>query len=317
MCYRDNTLTNHQLTWTSICIIWTMLWRNINERAQVFVLQRQYFDEPSTYVDKYLCYRDNTLMNHQLTWTSIGVTETIRWWIINERGQVFVLQRQYFDEPSTYVDKYLCYRDNTLTNHQLTWTSICATETILWRTINLRGQVFVLQRQYVDESSTYVDKYLCYRDNTLTNHQLTWTSICVTETILWRTINLRGQVFVLQKQYVDESSTNVDKYLCYRDNTLTNHQLTWTGSCVTETIRWWIINLRRQVVVLQRQYFDEPSTYANKYLCYKDNTLMNHQRTWTSICVTETILWRTINLRGQVFVLQRQYVGESSTYVDK
>jgi hypothetical protein len=44
-----------------------------------------------------LCYRDNTLTNLQLTWTSIGVTETILWRIINLRGQVFVLQRQYFD----------------------------------------------------------------------------------------------------------------------------------------------------------------------------------------------------------------------------
>ena len=122
------------------------------------MLQRQYFEEPSTYVDKYLCYRDNTLMNRQLTKTSICVT---------------------------------------LTNHQFTWTSICVTETLLLRTINLRGQVFVLQRQYFDEpstyedkylcnfdeSSTYVDKFLCYKDNTLMNHQLTWTSICVTETI--------------------------------------------------------------------------------------------------------------------------------------
>ena len=186
----------HQLAWTSICVTETMLRRTINLRGQVFVLERQYFDEPSTYVDKYVCYRDNTLMNHQLTWTSICVIETICWWIVNERGQVFVLQRQYFDEPSTYVDKYLCNRDNMLMNHQHTWTSSCVTETILWWTINLRGQVFVLQRQYVDEPSTYVDKYLCYKDNTLMNHQRTWTSICVTETILWRTINLRGQVFV-------------------------------------------------------------------------------------------------------------------------
>ena len=217
------------------------------------------------------------MLLNQITKTP-AYMDIILWRTINLRLQVFVLQRQYVDVPSPYVDKYLCYRDNASTNHQLTWTSICATETIHWRTINLRGQVFVLQRQYFHETSTYVDKYLCYRDNTFMNHQLTWTSNCVT---------------------------------------LTNHQLTWTGICVTEIIRWWIINLRRQVVVLQRQYFDEPSTYVDKYLCYKDNTLMNHQRTWTSICVTETILWRTINLRGQVFVLQRQYVGESSTYVDK
>jgi ribosomal protein L35AE/L33A len=195
-----------------------------------------------------------------------------------------VLQRQYVDEPSTYVDKYLCYKDNTLMNHQRTWTSICVTETILWRTINLRGQVFVVQRQYVDESSTYVGKYLCYRDNTLMNHQLTW------------------KVFVVQRQYVDESSTYVGKYLCYRDNTLMNHQLTWKSICATKTIRWWIINERGQVFVLQRQYVDEPSTYVDKYLCYRDNTLTNHQLTWTSICVTETILWWTINLRRQVFV---------------
>ena len=79
-----------------------------------------------------------------------------------------MLQRQYFDEPSTYVDKYLCNFDEsstyvdsicvTLTSHQLTWTSIGVTETILSRTINLRGQVVVLQRQYIDEPSTYVDK---------------------------------------------------------------------------------------------------------------------------------------------------------------
>ena len=69
-----------------------------------------------------------------------------------------MLQRQYFDEPSTYEDKYLCnfeepstYVDKYLCNF--------------------------------DELSTYVDKYLCYKDNTLMNHQLTWTSICVTETI--------------------------------------------------------------------------------------------------------------------------------------
>ena len=261
-----------------------ILWRTINLRLQVFVLQRQYVDVPSPYVDKYLCYRDNTLTNHHLTWTSICATKTIRWWTINLRGQVVVLQRQYVDVPSPYVDKYLCYRDNTLMNHQRTWTSICVTETIRWWTINLRGQVFVLQRQYVDESSnyvdkylcnfdepsTYVDKYLCYRDNTLTNHQLMWTSSCVTETILWRTINLRGQVFVLQRQCFDEPSTYVDKYLCHRDNTLTNHQLTWTSSCVTETILWRIINERRQVFVLQRQYFDEPSTYVDKYLCNFD-----------------------------------------------
>jgi hypothetical protein len=214
-------------------------------------------------VDKYLCYKDNTLINHQLTWTSICATKTIRWWIINELGQVFVLLRQYFDEPSTYVGKYLCYRDNTLMNHQLTWKSICATKTIRWWIINERGNVFVLKRQYVDEPSTYVDKYLCYKDNTLMNHQRTWTSIGVTETILWRTINLRGQVFVLQRLYFDEPSTYEDKYLCN---------------------------------------FDEPSIYVDKYLCYRDNTLMNHQLTWTSICVTETILWWTINLRRQVFV---------------
>ena len=110
-----------------------ILWRTINLRLQVFVLQRQYVDVPSPYVDKYLCYRDNTLTNHHLTWTSICATKTIRWWTINLRGQVVVLQRQYFDEPSTYVDKYLCYRDNASTNHPLTWTSICVTETILWR----------------------------------------------------------------------------------------------------------------------------------------------------------------------------------------
>jgi hypothetical protein len=291
MCYRDNTLTNHQLTSTSIWVTETILWRTINLRRQVFVSQRQYFDEPSTYVDKYLCYRDNMLMNHQLTWTSSCVTETILWRTINLRRQVVVSQRQCFDEPSTYVDMYLCYRDNTLMNHQLTWTSSCVTEIILWRTINLRGQVFALQRQYVGEPSTYVDKYLCYKDNTLTNHQLTWTSICDTETIRWWIINLRGQVFVLQRQYFDEPSTYVDKYLCYRDNTLVNHQLTWTSSCVTEKIRWWIINLLGQVVVLQRQYFDEPSTYVDKYLCYRDNTLVNHQLTWTSICATKTIRW--------------------------
>jgi RNA-binding protein YhbY len=219
-----------------------------------------------------------TLTNHQLTWTSICVTETIRWWTINLRGQVFVLHRQYVDESSTYVDKYLCYRDNTLMNHQLTSTSICATKTIRWWTINLRGQVVVLQRQYVDVPSPYVDKYLCYRDNTLMNHQRTWTSICVTETIRWWTINLRGQVFVLQRQHVDESSTYVDKYLCN---------------------------------------FDEPSTYVDKYLCYRDNTLTNHQLMWASSCVTETILWRTINLRGRVVLLQWQYFDEPSTYVDK
>jgi hypothetical protein len=192
-----NTLTNNQLTSSSICVTETIRWCTITLRWQVFVLQRQYFDEPSPYVDKYLCYKDNTLMNHHLTWTSSCVTETIRWCTITLRGQVVVLQRQYFDEPSTYVDKYLCYRDNASTNHPLTWTSICVTETIRWRTINLHGQVVVLQRQYFDESSTNVDKYLCYRDNTLTNHQLTSTSICVTETILWRTIDLRRQVFVL------------------------------------------------------------------------------------------------------------------------
>ena len=170
---------------------------------------------------------------------------------------------------------------------------------ILWRTINLRLQVFVLQRQYVDVPSPYVDKYLCYRDNTLTNHHLTWTSICATKTIRWWTINLRGQVFVLQRQYVDESSTNLDKYLCYWDNTLTNHQLTWTSICGTKTIRWWIINLRWQVFVLQRQYVDEPSTYVK------------------SICATKTIRWWIINERGQVFVLKRQYIDEPSTYVDK
>ena len=145
-----------------------ILWRTINLRLQVFVLQRQYVDVPSPYVDKYLCYRDNTLSNHQLTWTSICAKKTIRWWIINLRGQVFVLQRQYFDEPSTYVDKYLCNFDEsstyvdsicvTLTSNQLTWTSIGATETILSRTINSRGQVVMLQRQYIDEPSTYVDK---------------------------------------------------------------------------------------------------------------------------------------------------------------
>jgi hypothetical protein len=292
MCYRDNTLTNHQLTSTSIWVTETILWRTINLRRQVFVSQRQYFDEPSTYVDKYLCYRDNTLMNHQLTWTSSCVTETILWRTINLRRQVVVSQRQCFDEPSTYVDMYLCYRDNTLMNHQLTWTSSCVTEIILWRTINLRGQVFALQRQYVGEPSTYVDKYLCYKDNTLTNHQLTWTSICDTETIRWWIINLRGQVFVLQRQYFDEPSTYVDKYLCNFDESSTY-------------VDKYLCN------------FDEQSTYVDKYLSYRDNTLTNHQLMWTSSFVTETILWRTINLRGRVVVLQRQYIDEPSTYVDK
>ena len=216
--YGYNTLTNHQLTCTSICVTETIFWRTINERGQVFVLQRQYVDEPSTDVDKYLCYIDSALTNHQLTWTSI------------------------------------CYRDNTLTNHQLTWTSICVTWTILWRTINLCGQVFVLHGQYFDEPSTCVEKYLCYRDNTLMNH-LTWTSICCTQTMLWRTINLRGQVFVVHGQCFDEPSTYVDKYLCYMDNTLTNHLLTWTSICVTWTILWRTIYLRGQVFVLQGKYF--------------------------------------------------------------
>ena len=183
------------------------------------------------------------MLLNQITKTP-AYMDIILWRTINLRLQVFVLQRQYVDVPSPYVDKYLCYRDNTLTNHHLTWTSICATKTIRWWTINLRGQVVVLQRQYFDESSTNVDKYLCYRDNTLTNHQLTSTSICVTETILWRTIDLRRQVFVLQRQYIDEPSTYVDKYLCHRDNTLMNHQLTWTSMCASKTIRWWIINER-------------------------------------------------------------------------
>jgi hypothetical protein len=177
---------NHQLTWTSSCVTETIRWCTITLRGQVFVLQRQYVDESSTNVDKYLCYRDNTLMNHQLTWTSICATKTIRWWIINLLGQVLVLQRQYFDEPSTYVDKYLCNFDESSTYVD---KYLCN----------------------FDEPLTYVDKYLCYRDNTLTNHQLMWTSSWVTETILWRTINLRGRVVLLQRQYFDEPSTYVDK----------------------------------------------------------------------------------------------------------
>jgi hypothetical protein len=57
------------------------------------MLQRQYFDEPSTYVDKYLCNFDEP-------------STYVDKYLCN------------FDEPSTYVDKYLCYRDNTLTLYQ-------------------------------------------------------------------------------------------------------------------------------------------------------------------------------------------------------
>jgi hypothetical protein len=181
------------------------------------------------------------------------------------------------------VDKYLCYRDNTLTNHQLTWTSSCVTETILWRTINLRGQVDVLQRQYIDDPSTYVDRKLMIRQsytNTCPRKLMVRQSIVSVTQILvhvsWWFVKVTQLVVHVSWYFV--KVTQILVHVSCSCVTLTNHQFTWTCICVS---------------------------------------LTNHQLTWTSIGVTETILWRTINLRGQVFVLQRQYFDEPPTYVDK
>jgi hypothetical protein len=157
-------------------------------------------------VDKYLCYRDNTLVNHQLTWTSSCVTETILWWTINLRGQVFVLQRQYFDViPEHRLPPYLptmlitccalCLY-HIYTHHYISfifkWTVNSHPGRHVWNAL-VRVEVGdncvhdLVQIQHLD---------MVEDDNTLMNHQLTWTSICATETILWWTINLREQVFV-------------------------------------------------------------------------------------------------------------------------